>query len=200
MKNAVQNTACTTSDIYPSEGECLYSVAVLDYGCSCGVIPALCSLGCQVRVMPYGASAEDILSAAPDGVVLTDGPGNPMDNGFEIELVSKLAGKIPVFGFGLGHQLMALAMGGTVEKLKFGHRGSNQPVKDMETGRILITNQNHGYTVVPDSVTGGKTTHINLNDNTCEGLEYSEKAAFSVQFKPEQAQFERFIKLMGGND
>lgn len=200
VKNAIQNTAGTTSDIYPAEGECCHSVAVFDYGDTCGVVSALCTLGCQVRVMPYGTSAENVMSNAPDGLILTDGPGDPAENAFEIEMVSKLVGRIPMFGFGLGHQLMALAMGGMVEKLKFGHRGSNQPVKDMETGRILITNQNHGYTVVPDSVTGGKTTHINLNDNTCEGLEYSDKAAFSVQFKPEQAQFERFIKLMGGND
>jgi len=200
LKGAVSRTASTTSDIYPAEGECLYSVAVLDYGSSCGVIPALCCLGCQVRVLPYGASAQDILSAAPDGVVLTDGPGNPAENTDQIGLVSRIAGKLPVFGFGLGHQLLALAMGGRTEKLKFGHRGANQPVRDIASGRILITNQNHGYTVAPDSVPGANVTHININDSTCEGLAYPENKAFSVQFKPQQAQFEQFARLMGGND
>lgn len=199
VTNPVSRTAVSTSDIYPAEGECCRSVAILNFGQSCGAVPALCTLGCQVRVFPYGSSAEDIMSNPPDGIVLTDGPGDPAENSAEIELIRQLAGRIPMFGFGLGHQLMALAAGGSTEKLKFGHRGANQPVKDLASGKVLITNQNHGYTVVSGSVSGAGVTHVNLNDSTCEGLEYTDRRAFSVQFRPERTQFEQFVKLMGGN-
>ncbi len=199
VKDAVSATASTTSDIYPAEGEGKYSVAVLDYGCAMGVVPGLCSMGCQVKVLPYGVSAQDILSAAPDGVVLTDGPGDPAENTEQIELIAQLAGKLPVFGFGLGHQMLALAMGGRREKLKFGHRGSNQPVRDMASGKILITDQNHGYAVDAESIKG-TVTHININDNTCEGMEYPGKKAFSVQFGPDKALLEKFVAMMGGNN
>lgn len=204
VKNAVSATAVTTSDIYPAEGEAKYSVAVMDYGCGSSVIPALCAAGCQVRVLPWGVGAEEILTAAPDGLVVTDGPGNPADNTADIAAIKAIAGKLPVFGLGLGHQMLALAMGGTVSKLKFGHRGANQPVKDVSTGKILITNQNHGYAVDSGSVTGASVSHFNLNDSTCEGLVYENIKALSVQFKPDKAQLEQFIEqfsaLMGGND
>ncbi len=200
LKDAVSTTAVTTSDVFPAEGECRGSVAVIDYGCSCGIIPALCTLGCQVRVLPWGVSAEDILANAPDGLVLTDGPGAPADNTADIELVRAVAGKMPMFGFGLGHQLMALAMGGKADRLRFGHHGANQPVKELSTGRVLITNQNHCYAVDADSVAGAAVTHINLNDNTCEGLEYAGKKAFSVQFRPDMAQFVQFVANIGGKN
>ncbi len=200
VRDAVSRTAVTTADIYPAEGEAKYSVAVLDYGCGSSVIPALCALGCQVRVIPWGASAEDILAAAPDGLVITDGPGAPAENTADIETIKAVAGKVPLFGFGLGHQMLALAMGGTVSKLKFGHRGANQPVRDNSTGKILITNQNHGWAVDADSVSGAAVSHININDSTCEGLVYENIRAVSVQFKPEKAQLEQFIAVMGGND
>ena len=200
VKNAVSKTAVTTSEIYPAEGEAKYSVAVLDYGCGSSVIPTLCALGCNVRVLPWGASAEDILAAAPDGLVITDGPGDPADNPADIGLIKAVAGKLPIFAFGLGHQMLALAMGGKVSKLKFGHRGANQPVKDVSAGRILITNQNHGYAVDAQSVSGAVVSHININDSTCEGLVYENIRAYSVQFKPEKAQLEQFIAVLGGND
>jgi len=200
VKDAVSATAVTTADIYPAEGEAKYSVAVMDYGCGYSVISALCAMGCNVRVLPWGVSAEDILANAPDGLVVTGGPGNPADNTADIAALKEVAGKVPVFAFGLGHQMLALAMGGTVSKLKFGHRGANQPVKDVSTGKILITNQNHGYAVVSGSVTGASESHFNLNDSTCEGLVYENIKAFSVQFKPEKAQLEQFTAMMGGND
>ena len=199
VKDAVSATAVTTSDVYPAEGEAKYSVAVMDYGCGNSIIPTLCAMGCNVRVLPWGAGAEDILASAPDGLVVTDGPGNPADNTADIAVLKTVAGKIPVAAFGLGHQMLALAMGGSVSKLKFGHRGANQPVKDVSTGKILITGQNHGYAVDSGSVAGASVSHFNLNDSTCEGLIYDNIKAFSVQFKPEKAQLEQFISLMGGN-
>ncbi len=200
VKDAVSATAVTTSDIYPAEGEAKYSVAVLDYGCGSSVIPALCAMGCQVRVLPWGCSAEDILTNAPDGVIFTDGPGNPADNAADIDLIKAIAGKVPVFGFGLGHQMLALAMGGSVSKMKFGHHGVNQPVRDNATGRILVTAQNHLYTVETETVSGAEVSHVSLNDSTCEGLVCSGYNAFSVQFRPDHAVLERFISMMGGND
>lgn len=186
--------------VYLTGKEAVGKVVVVSFGALDGVVSRLNGMGYDVTVLPYFKHAETILAERPDGVIFSGGCGDPHDYSEAVDTAKQLMGAVPVFGYGLGHQLMALAMGGSVEKLKFGHRGANQPVKDIESGRILITNQNHGYAVVADSVTGGKISHINLNDNTCEGLEYPDKTAFSVQFKPEQAQFERFIKLMGGND
>ena len=142
--------------------------------------------------------------------MLSNGPGDPAENVGIVEEIKKLIGKVPVFGICLGHQLLALAMGGETTKLKYGHRGVNQPVKNLETGRTYISSQNHGYAVVNESIekVGGKISYINANDNTCEGVEYLGKKAFSVQFHPEACSgpkdtefiFDKFIDMMEGKE
>ena len=144
-----------------------------------------------------------------DGIMLSNGPGDPAENTEVVEELKKLIGKVPIFGICLGHQLLALAMGGETTKLKYGHRGVNQPVKNLATGRTYISSQNHGYAVISESVTdkGGEISYINANDNTCEGVDYLDKLAFSVQFHPEACSgphdtrfiFDKFINMMGGN-
>ncbi len=186
------------------------TVTVVDYGYNKNVIADLLKLGFKIISVPATATAEEILATNPQGVVLSDGPGNPTDNEFAINEVKKLLGKIPVFALGLGHQILALANGAETAKLKFGHRGSNQPVKSLKTGKTYITSQNNGYTVDLESVKkcGGEVTYINVNDGTCEGIDYENINAFSVQFHPESDLrdrdldkiFERFAKMLGGND
>ena len=186
------------------------TVTVVDYGYNKNVIADLLKLGFKIISVPATATAEEILATNPQGVVLSDGPGNPADNEFAINEVKKLLGKIPVFALGLGHQILALANGAETVKLKFGHRGSNQPVKSLKTGKTYITSQNNGYTVDLESVKncGGEVTYINVNDGTCEGIDYENINAFSVQFHPESDLrdrdldkiFERFAKMLGGND
>jgi len=143
-----------------------------------------------------------------DGVALSNGPGDPAENEFQIAQVKELMGKLPMFGMGLGHQLMALAAGGKTYKLKYGHRGGNQPVRDLKGTRTYITSQNHGYAVEADSVQGGEVRFVNLNDNSCEGIDYPALKAFSVQFYPDVNPmpkdsaflFDRFADLMKGGD
>ena len=151
-------------------------------------------------------SAEEILAADPNGVMLSNGPGDPTDNVDQIAEIAKLFGRIPMFGICLGHQLMALAQGGSTVKLKYGHRGVNQPARDVCGTRTFLTSQNHGYAVVPESVKTGVIRYINANDGTCEGVDYPDLRAFSVQFHPEACSgphdtaflFDRFCDLMGG--
>ena len=151
-------------------------------------------------------AAEDILKLNPDGVMLSNGPGDPAENTYQINEIKKLAGNVPIFGICLGHQLLSLALGARTEKLKYGHRGVNQPVKEVNGARTYITSQNHGYAVVSDSVKKGEIGFINANDGTCEGINYPDIKAFSVQFHPEACSgphdtaflFDRFIKLMEG--
>ena len=139
----------------------------------------------------------------PDGIMLSNGPGDPQENRFEIEQIGKLMGKKPIFGICLGHQLLALAAGGETVKLKYGHRGGNQPAKETATGRVYITSQNHGY-AVSDGVPGAILRYLNANDLSCEGLDYPDKKAFTVQFHPEACAgpkdtaflFDRFLELM----
>ncbi len=181
-------------------GEPLYRAAMLHLGADCGVTEELGELGCQVTAFPGGSDASAVLSGGFGGVIISDGPGDPADYGAAVDNIKQLLGKAPVFGFGLGHQLIAMAAGGSVSAMKFGHHGANQPVKDTATGRILVTGQNHLYTVDAQTVSGGELTHINLNDSTCEGLYYPEHNAFSVQFRPDRAVLERFIALMGGKN
>ncbi len=186
------------------------NVTVIDFGYNKKAVSELVARGCKVTSVPATASAEEIIKSNPDAVVLSDGAGNPKDNACAIEEIKKLIGKLPIFALGLGHQVLALANGAETEKLKFGHRGSNQPVKSLITGKTYITAQNNGYTVVGESVEkcGGKVTYINVNDGTCEGVDYPEKNAFSVQFAPESGMnerdadkiFERFIDMIGGNN
>ena len=161
-------------------------VVVWDFGAKNNIVRALVAHGCYCVKVPSFYTAEQILALNPQGLMLTNGPGDPAENTAIIENLRKLAGKLPIFGICLGHQLFALAMNGKTRKMKYGHRGANQPVKNVKTGKIYITSQNHGYEVVTSSLQGtGVLSYINVNDNTCEGFDYPELNAFTVQFHPE---------------
>lgn len=187
-----------------------HNVVLIDYGKKENIVRELTKRNCNVAVMPSSTKAEDILKLNPDGIMLSNGPGDPDDNKECIEELKKLVGKKPIFGICLGHQLLALAMGAKTEKLKYGHRGVNQPVKNLETGRTYISSQNHGYAVINETVEeiGGEISYINANDGTNEGINYPDKKAFSVQFHPEACSgphdtrflFDKFINMMGGNE
>ena len=187
-----------------------HNVVLIDYGKKENIVRELTKRNCNVAVMPSSTKAEDILKLNPDGIMLSNGPGDPDDNKECIEELKRLVGKKPIFGICLGHQLLALAMGAKTEKLKYGHRGVNQPVKNLETGRTYISSQNHGYAVINETVEeiGGEISYINANDGTNEGINYPDKKAFSVQFHPEACSgphdtrflFDKFITMMGGNE
>ena len=204
--NAVAQVTGKTQPLYRPEGQVRRRVALLDYGVKRGIICALQSRGCEVRVFPASVSAEEVLAAKPDGVMLSNGPGDPQENVFQIEQIGKLLGRVPLFGICLGHQLTALAAGGDTYKLKYGHRGVNQPVRDLQSGRIFITSQNHGYAVKPEGLRGGVLRYENANDGTCEGVDYPGLNAFTVQFHPEARSgpkdmaflFDRFLESMEG--
>ena len=209
VSGAVQSVTCREKQEYPAVGEEKYRVALLDCGAKQNIIRSLQRRGCRVAVWPADTKAETVLKSDPDGVMLSNGPGDPKENTGCIEEIKKLLGQKPVFGICLGHQLTALAMGGDTMKLKYGHRGGNQPVKDLTTGRTWITSQNHGYAVVADSLKGkGIETFVNANDGSCEGMAYPEQNCFTVQFHPEACSgpqdtgflFDRFIAMMGGKD
>ncbi len=201
--------SCREKEIIPAQGEKKYRVALLDYGAKHNIVRELCARGCEVTVLPQDTPAEEILALEPDGLMLSNGPGDPAENVYCIEQLKKLTGKLPIFGICLGHQLLALAMGGRTTKLKYGHRGANQPVTDLKGVHTYITSQNHGYAVVSESVAGvGKVIFENANDHTCEGVEYPDHNCFSVQFHPEACSgpldteylFDRFISMMGGEN
>ncbi|MFZ2447748.1 MAG: glutamine-hydrolyzing carbamoyl-phosphate synthase small subunit [Syntrophobacteraceae bacterium] len=183
-----------------------YRVAALDCGIKYNILRKLEKAGCQVLVFPAHSTADQILACNPDGIFLSNGPGDPAAVHYVIETVRGLFGRKPVFGICLGHQMMGLALGGTTFKLKFGHRGANQPVKDLTTGKIEITSQNHGFCVDPQSLERlpVRLTHVNLNDNTLEGMELLDAPAFCVQYHPEASPgphdasylFGRFMDLM----
>ncbi len=166
-----------------------YNVVAVDCGIKLNIVRKLNSLRCNVTVVPYDTPAETIEQMSPDGVFLSNGPGNPEDVEPVIKLVKQLRGKFPIFGICLGHQMIALACGAKTYKLKFGHRGGNHPVKNLLNGKIEITSQNHSYAVNADSLagTGLELTHINVLDNTVEGLMSREEEIFSVQYHPESA-------------
>ncbi len=162
-----------------------YTVALWDFGAKYSVAANLNGQGYDVISLPADTTAEEVLSLDVDGVVLTDGPGNPADNVAAIAEIQKVLGKKPILGLGLGHQLLALAAGGKTVKCKYGHRGSNQPVKCVEDGKVYISTQNHGYEVVAGSLTQGTVSFVNVNDGSCEGVVYEALSAMSTQFEPE---------------
>ena len=188
---------------FPAEGEERFRVALLDYGMKGNILRQLRGRGCAVTVYPADTPAETILGRWYDGVMLSNGPGDPAENRYQIEQIQKLLGALPLFGICLGHQLTALAAGGSTYKLPFGHRGVNQPVKDALGSRTYITSQNHGYAVA-EGAPGAVLRYVNANDGSCEGLDYPERKAFTVQFHPEACAgpkdtaflFDRFLELM----
>lgn len=207
VSGVVAECSCREPSVHPAEGEKKYSVALMDYGAKRNIVRELQKRGCEVTVLPHDTAAETVLAMRPDGLMLSNGPGDPAENVSCIAELRKLVGKLPIFGICLGHQLLALAMGGETTKLKYGHRGVNQPCRDLTGDRTYITSQNHGYAVVSESLDGiGRVIFENANDRTCEGVEYPGKNCFSVQFHPEACAgpldtrflFDRFISIMGG--
>ena len=206
VQGTVEKTTRSRVQVYPGDGP---RVALLDLGVKENMIRSLQHRGCQVTVFPAHTPARVILEGGFDGVMLSNGPGDPADNVEIIGEVKKLyEADIPIFAVCLGHQLMALATGATTEKLKYGHRGGNHPVRDMAEGRVYITSQNHGYVVKADSVSPdvAEISHVNVNDGTVEGLRYRNGRVFTVQFHPEASPgpkdtgylFDRFIENMKG--
>jgi len=197
-----------TTDRIESYGENGPLIAVIDYGRKENMLRELLGRGARVRVYPARTEAERILADGPDGILLTNGPGDPADLTWEAAQVRRLVEKKPVFGICLGHQVAALALGGRTYKLKFGHRGANHPVQEKATGRVVITSQNHGYAVAAEGLEeiGFTVTHWNLNDGTVEGLRHRELPLWTVQYHPEASPgpwdareaFEEFLKRVGG--
>ncbi|MBQ9010888.1 MAG: glutamine-hydrolyzing carbamoyl-phosphate synthase small subunit [Clostridia bacterium] len=207
VRDVLRKVTCREPKVYPAEGTMRYAVTLIDYGAKRNIIRSLQQRGCQVTVVPAFTPAEEILAGNPDGVMLSNGPGDPAENTGCIREIAHLIGQVPVFGICLGHQMAALAMGGKTIKLKYGHRGGNQPATDRETGRTYMTSQNHGYAVVAGSLgETGIETFVNANDGSCEGMRYPGKRCFTVQFHPEahggpqdtSFLFDRFISMMGG--
>jgi carbamoyl-phosphate synthase small subunit len=182
-----------------------YSVVAYDFGIKFNILRNLAEAGCRIRVVPARTPAANVLALNPDGIFLSNGPGDPDAVPYAKESVRQLIGKKPIFGICLGHQILALALGGRTYKLKFGHHGGNQPVMDRTTGKVEITAQNHGFAVDADSLeAAAQVTHLNLNDHTVEGLAHCDLPIFSVQYHPESSPgphdagylFRRFVELM----
>jgi len=193
-------------DLQPSTLHFQPKVVVMDFGVKYNILRSLREWNCEVIVLPASSSAESVLSYDPNGILLSNGPGDPEGVPYAIEAIRQLIGKKPIFGICLGHQLLGLAWGGRTFKLKFGHRGANQPVKDLKTGKVMITSQNHGFCVDPNSLNPDliELTQINLNDHTSEGMRHKRLPIFSVQYHPEASPgphdthtlFGEFIKMM----
>lgn len=206
VRDAVKSVTNTEILTYEPE-EKKYRVVLFDFGYKRNIRQELIKRGCEVIVVPANTTAEQVKEISPDGIMLSNGPGDPAENVEIIENIKDIEKLgIPIFGICLGHQLMALANGGRTEKLKYGHRGANQPVIDLESGLTYVTSQNHGYAVIGDSIdpSVGHVSHINANDKTCEGIRYTSVNAFTVQFHPEahggpldtSYLFDEFVKTM----
>lgn len=204
--NVVDKVTCSEKEVLKADG---LKVALLDFGAKNNIAQSLHKRGCEVTIYPAHTTAEEILAANPDGIMLSNGPGDPKACVEIIKEVKKLYdSEVPIFAICLGHQLMALATGADTYKLKYGHRGGNHPVKDLETGRVYISSQNHGYAVDAESLDSSIAVpaFTNVNDGTNEGLKYTGKNIFTVQFHPEACPgpqdsgylFDKFIKMMGG--
>jgi carbamoyl-phosphate synthase small subunit len=180
---------CSPSELVDEPEAPRFHVAAYDFGIKRNILRRLAQIGSRVTVIPASASAEDVLALKPDGVFLSNGPGDPEPLTRQAEQVRKLVGKVPIFGICLGHQILGLAMGGKTFKLKFGHRGVNHPVLNRRTGKVEITSQNHGFAVDPDSLKDAdiELTHVNLNDQTLEGFRHRNEPLFCVQYHPEAA-------------
>ena len=208
IREAVRSVTCREPRRVPAQGEERFRVVLWDFGAKENIVRELAARGCQVTVVPAFTTAKEILAMNPDGVMLSNGPGDPEENHEIIAQLKVLCqARVPLFGICLGHQLLALAHGARTVKLKYGHRGANQPVKELATGRLFITSQNHGYAVRSDTLPReAKLSFVNANDQTCEGVDYTDKPAFSVQFHPEacggphdiELLFDRFIAMMEG--
>jgi carbamoyl-phosphate synthase small subunit len=198
-----QVSRVSTKNLFPVPGRGP-RIVLVDFGAKYGILRELTNRGCDVIVAPYNVTAEEIRRIRPDGILLSNGPGDPKSVPEAIRMIQEILGEYPLFGICLGHQLFALACGADTEKMKFGHRGGNHPVKELATGRTHITSQNHGYAVTTDSVanTDLEISHIALNDGTVEGLIHKKHMAFSVQYHPEAAPgpfdsnylFDRFLE------
>ncbi|WP_438314945.1 glutamine-hydrolyzing carbamoyl-phosphate synthase small subunit [Candidatus Caldatribacterium sp. SIUC1] len=195
----------TTQKPYVWSEDGTYTIAVLDCGVKFGILRQLAKRCCRVIVYPAFTQAEDVLREKPDGILLSNGPGDPAALPYVVEFARRVIGKVPVFGICLGHQVIAQALGAKTFKLKFGHHGGNHPVKDLRTGQVAITTQNHGFSVDADTLPGNvEVTHVNLNDFTLEGIAHRELPLFSVQFHPEACPgphdtaylFDRFIRMV----
>lgn len=188
------------------DGAARFHVVALDFGIKLNIVRQLTSLGCRVTVLPGAATASQVMDLGPDGVLLSNGPGDPEAVDYAVQTTRQLLGHVPLFGICLGHQILALACGGSTYKMPFGHRGANHPVRDLQSGHVHITSQNHGFAVEASSLDDNQVliTHVNLNDNTVEGLWHRRLPAFSVQFHPEASPgphdshhlFRRFLALM----
>ena len=211
VEGTVEKVSRPVKEVFaPVDSERRFRVALMDYGVKRNMIDCLRRRGCEVTVYPAHTGADEVLSGGFDGVMLSNGPGDPADNTEIIAEIRKLyESDLPIFAVCLGHQLLALATGATTHKMVFGHRGGNHPVKDLEAGRCFITSQNHGYVVDEGSVDPAvaEVSHINVNDGTVEGLKYKRPNCFTVQFNPEASPgpedteylFDRFIANMGGD-
>lgn len=206
IQDAVKSVSSPEKIIYPAKDE-TYRVVLYDYGCKTNIIRSLVERNCSVTVVPYNTPLSVIRELKPTGIMLSNGPGDPSENTEAIGILKELmTSGIPIFGICLGHQLLALANGAKTQKLKYGHRGANQPVVDKTRDRVFVTSQNHGYAVVGDTIDPeiGFVSHINANDGSCEGVTYKSGKAFTVQFHPEACAgpqdtrylFDHFIGMM----